>query len=504
MAQDEMQQEGERATIETEQPRRGQVVLHVQCLPTRSRDGCRLQGTGEGWATRHCELEATRRNLAADYGSISVSVPIRSRCFVRRIQTVIAATLSAANKALSRRHFATFAGYSKLSRAGSFFFGAASPARSGEALPAEKVTVPYPRRAVLHMRIAQIAPLFEAVPPKLYGGTERVVYALTEELVAMGHDVTLFASGDSVTSAKLDAPWPQRAAPRSVGQGLGRRVYMRMMEYVYRRAHEFDVLHFHVDYFPSSLFSRQPTPFLTTLHGRLDLPEFGEIYNMFPDVPMVSISDSQRLPLPDLGWVAHRAARHSRRQLLTPQPVKQEYLAFLGRISPEKGIEAAIRIAGRAGIKLRVAAKVDNADREYFESAVEPLLKTNPHVEFIGEINDAQKPAFLSGAHALLFPIDWPEPFGLVMIESMACGCPVIAMRRGSVPEVMDDGVTGFIVDSEDEAVAALARVPTLDRAAVRERFELRWTARRMAQDYVDIYHHLAHASKPQLRAVGD
>jgi glycosyltransferase involved in cell wall biosynthesis len=352
------------------------------------------------------------------------------------------------------------------------------------------------------MRIAQIAPLFEAVPPKLYGGTERVVYALTEELVAMGHDVTLFASGDSVTSAKLDAMRPQalRLDP-SVKDWIS--CYMVMMELVRRRAHEFDVLHFHTDYFPSSLFSRQSTPFLTTLHGRLDLPEFWDVYNLFPDVPMVSISDNQRLPLPDLNWAA-TVLHGMPANLLTPQPVKQEYLAFLGRISPEKGIESAIRIAGRVGIKLKVAAKVDNADREYFEAAVEPLLKANPNVEFIGEINDAQKPAFLSGAHALLFPIDWPEPFGLVMIESMACGCPVIANRRGSVPEVMDDGKTGFIVEGEDEAVAALGRLPEIDRAGVRRVFEQRFTARRMAQDYVNTYQRLIFQAKPQLRAVGD
>jgi glycosyltransferase involved in cell wall biosynthesis len=279
--------------------------------------------------------------------------------------------------------------------------------------------------------------------------------------------------------------------------------YMRMMELVYRRAHEFDVLHFHTDYFPSSLFSRQPTPFLTTLHGRLDLPEFAEVYNLFPDVPMVSISDSQRRPLPDLNWTA-TVLHGMPANLLTPQPVKQEYLAFLGRISPEKGIESAIRIAGRVGIRLKVAAKVDNADREYFETSVEPLLKANPNVEFIGEINDAQKPAFLSGAHALLFPIDWPEPFGLVMIESMACGCPVIANRRGSVPEVMDDGATGFIVEGEDEAVAALGRLHEIDRAGVRRVFERRFTARRMAQDYVNTYQRLIFQAKPQLRAVGD
>jgi len=351
------------------------------------------------------------------------------------------------------------------------------------------------------MRIAQIAPLFEAVPPKLYGGTERVVYALTEELVAMGHDVTLFASGDSITSAKLDAIWPRalRLDP-TIKDWVS--TYFRMLELVYRRAHEFDILHFHIDYFPSSLFSRQPTPFLTTIHGRLDLPEFGEVYRLFPDVPLVSISNNQRKPLPDLGWVA-TVLHGMPANLLTPQPVAQEYFAFLGRISPEKGIESAIRIATRCGVKLKVAAKVDNADREYYETSVKPLL-TNDNVEFIGEINDQQKPAFLSGAKALLFPIDWPEPFGLVMIEAMACGCPVIARRRGSVPEVMDDGVTGFIFETEDEAVAALGKLGTIDRAGVRRQFEKRWTARRMAQDYLDIYERLIRASEPKLRAVGD
>jgi glycosyltransferase involved in cell wall biosynthesis len=218
---------------------------------------------------------------------------------------------------------------------------------------------------------------------------------------------------------------------------------------------------------------------------------------------MVSISDSQRRPLPNLGWTA-TVLHGMPENLLRPQPVKQDYLAFLGRISPEKGIESAIRIAGRAGIKLKVAAKVDNADLEYFETAVEPLLKANPNVEFIGEINDAQKPAFLSGAHALLFPIDWPEPFGLVMIESMACGCPVIANRRGSVPEVMDHGLTGFIVEGEDEAVRAVGRLSELNRAEVRRTFERRFTARRMAEDYVTTYQRLIFRAKPQLRAVGD
>jgi glycosyltransferase involved in cell wall biosynthesis len=353
------------------------------------------------------------------------------------------------------------------------------------------------------MRIAQIAPLFEAVPPKLYGGTERVVSALTEELVAMGHEVTLFASGDSVTSAKLDAPWPKalRLDP-NIRDWVA--TYHLMLEYVYTRREQFDILHFHIDYFPNSLFSSQPIPFVTTLHGRLDLPEFGAVYRMFPDVPLVSISNNQRKPVPDLGWVA--TVLHgmpAERLMPQPQQGERDYFAFLGRISPEKGIERAIRIAAATGTKLKVAAKVDRADEEYFKTSVEPLL-ANANVEFIGEINDAQKPAFLSAAKALLFPIDWPEPFGLVMIEAMACGCPVIAMRRGSVPEVMDDGVTGFIVENVEEAIEACGKLHTLDRAAVRRQFDKRWTARRMAEDYVDVYQQLIDARSVKLQAVGD
>ena len=353
------------------------------------------------------------------------------------------------------------------------------------------------------MRIAQIAPLFEAVPPKLYGGTERVVSNLTEELVAMGHDVTLFASGDSVTAAKLDAPWPRalRLDP-DVKDWVA--TYAIMMEYVLRRAHQFDVLHFHTDYFPNSLFSRQSTPFLTTLHGRLDLPEFGAVYRFFPDVPLISISDSQRKPVPDLNWVS--TVYHGLpEKLLTPVsgPAEEPYFAFLGRISPEKGIERAIRIATACGVKLKVAAKVDNADRAYYDAQIAPLL-ANANVEFIGEINDSQKPAFLSAARALLFAIDWPEPFGLVMIEAMACGCPVIAFRRGSVPEVMLEGVSGFIVDNVEEAIAACSKLDQIDRAGVRRYFDRRFTARRMASDYVSVYQRLIDAAKPMLRAVGD
>ena len=339
------------------------------------------------------------------------------------------------------------------------------------------------------MRIAQISPLFEAVPPKLYGGTERVVYSLTEELVAMGHDVTLFASGDSITSARL-APMRAQAIRLDPSVKDWVALYFQMMEIIYRRKDEFDVLHFHVDYFPLSLFSRQNVPFLTTLHGRLDVKEFIDTFGTFTEPPFVSISNSQRKPIPNLNWartILHGMPAH----LLTPQPVKQEYVAFLGRISPEKGVDKAIRIAGRAGLKLKIAAKVDNADRRYYEEEVRPLIDGNPNVDFIGEINDAQKPDFLSGAHALIFPIDWPEPFGLVMIESMACGTPVIAFEAGSVPEVIDDGVTGFIVHSEDEAVAALGRLNELDRTQVRATFDRRFTSRRMAEDYVNLYEEL-------------
>jgi glycosyltransferase involved in cell wall biosynthesis len=350
------------------------------------------------------------------------------------------------------------------------------------------------------MRIAQIAPLFEAVPPKLYGGSERVVYSLTEELVALGHDVTLFASGDSITSATL-APMRDQAIRLDPNVKDWIAYYMRMMELVRQRADEFDVLHFHSDYFPLSLFSRQRTPFVTTLHGRLDLPEFKMIYEMFPDAPFVSISDAQRAPIQGLNWV--RTVLHgSPANLLTPRPAKQDYFAFLGRISPEKGVDKAIRIAQAAGVKLKVAAKVDAADKKYWEGQIKPLLDRSTHVEFVGEINDAQKPDFLSGAHALLFPIDWPEPFGLVMIEAMACGTPVIAFPFGSVPEVIDHGVTGFIVPDEASAVSAIGNLGRLDRRQVRRQFERRFTARRMAEDYVSVYQELCVGRRSMLRAV--
>jgi glycosyltransferase involved in cell wall biosynthesis len=338
------------------------------------------------------------------------------------------------------------------------------------------------------MRIAQVAPLTEAIPPKLYGGTERVIWWLTEELVTLGHDVTLFASGDSDTSATLVPMWPRALRlDGSVRDSMA--LHMTMIEEVRRRAKDFDIIHFHLDYYPFSLFSRQDVPFLTTLHGRLDLPEHQPMFATFADIPIISISNSQRRPVPNAGWL--RTIYHGLPEgLLTPQPVAPRYLAFLGRISPEKRVDRAIRIAQRCGLPLKIAAKVDGADRDYFEREIRPMLDS-PGIELIGEIGDADKPAFLSAALALLTPIDWPEPFGLVMIEAMACGTPVIAFNRGSVPEIVDDGVTGFIVEDELSAVGAIGRLDRLPRAAVRKRFEERFTATRMAEDYLSAYRSL-------------
>jgi glycosyltransferase involved in cell wall biosynthesis len=333
------------------------------------------------------------------------------------------------------------------------------------------------------MRIAQIAPLTEAIPPKLYGGTERVVSWLTEELVTLGHDVTLFASGDSQTSAKLDAVWPKALRlDGSVRDPLS--LHVLMLERVRRRADEFDILHFHLDYHSFSLFSRQATPFITTLHGRLD-------------VPVISISNAQRRPLPQAGWVRtiYHGLPHA---LLQPTGREPAYLAFLGRICPEKSVDRAIRIAQRCGLPLKIAAKVDPVDRDYFATEIKPMLDL-PGIDYIGEINDSQKADFLSGAMALLMPIDWPEPFGLVMIEAMACGAPVIAYPSGSVPEVVENGVTGFLVKNEAEAADAVQRLSTLSRPRIRRRFEERFTARRMAQDYVAAYRALISRDVPQI-----
>jgi glycosyltransferase involved in cell wall biosynthesis len=342
------------------------------------------------------------------------------------------------------------------------------------------------------MKSAQIAPLAEAVPPRLYGGTERIVSYLTEQLVRHGHDVTLFASGDSRTAAELVAGWP-RALRLDPGVRDSVPYMLMTLDEVRRRADEFDVLHFHIDLLHFPVFRDIAERTVTTLHGRLDLPDLQPFYAKFAEFPLVSISDDQRRPLPRANWCA--TVHHGLPlDLLEPSRRPDGYLAFLGRISPEKRPDLAIEIARRAGLPIRLSAKVDAADRNYFEARIKPLLRL-PGVDFIGEIGEAQKSEFLGNAAALLFPIDWPEPFGLVMIEAMACGTPVIAFRRGSVPEVLEDGVTGYIVNDVEEAVRAIDRLDGLDRAAIRRRFEQRFSAARMMRDYVSLYESLASVS---------
>jgi len=339
------------------------------------------------------------------------------------------------------------------------------------------------------MRIAQVSPLVESVPPKLYGGTERVISWLTEELVQQGHEVTLFASGDSSTAAEL-VPGSKGALrfDDSVVDPIPH--YLALLENVRRRASDFDIIHFHVDYLHFPQFSEIANRTLTTQHGRLDLPDLEPIHRTFPQMPLVSISNDQRRPLPNARWLGtiyHGLPVDLHRYQLGK---RRDYLAFLGRICHDKRPDRAIEIARRAGIPLKIAAKVDKADRDYFEAKIRPLLD-DPLIEFVGEINESEKAEFLGGAKALLFPIDWPEPFGLVMIEAMACGTPVIAWPCGSVPEIIEDGLTGLHVSSVEEAVAALDRLDSLDPATIRRRFEERFTAGRMASDYVDLYKQL-------------
>ncbi len=338
------------------------------------------------------------------------------------------------------------------------------------------------------MRIAQVSPLFEAVPPKYYGGTERIVSYLTEELVRRGHEVTLFASGDSETKARLVAPC--RRALRLDKNAVDHIAHHILeLEMVFQRIHEFDVVHYHIDYLHYPLSRRHNVPHVTTLHGRLDLFDLENLYQEFTDMPVISISNAQREPLPHVRWVG--TVYHGLpRDLYHFRPDHGKYLAFLGRISPEKRCDRAIQIARALGMPLKIAAKVDKVDKEYFDTVIRPLMDS-PLIEYIGEIGEGEKDEFLGNAYALLFPIDWPEPFGLVMIEAMACGTPVIAYRRGSVPEVMVDGVTGFVVGTLEEAIEATRKVADLDRHRIREVFESRFTVERMASDYLSIYQRL-------------
>ncbi|HJT19439.1 MAG TPA: glycosyltransferase family 4 protein [Nitrospira sp.] len=335
------------------------------------------------------------------------------------------------------------------------------------------------------MRIAQVAPLWESVPPKLYGGTERIVSYITEELVRMGHEVTLFASGDSETAARLEAVCPQALR---LNTGIFNRdaPMLMLQERSLGTVGEFDLIHSHLDFLGFPLARRNPQPVVTTLHGRLDLPELQPVFREYAEMPLVSISDAQRRPLPWANWQA--TVHHGLpRNLYSFHPQHQQYLAFLGRISPEKRPDHAIEVAKRTGIPLRIAAKVDPADLQYYRSEIEPLLD-HPLIDFIGEISDAEKDDFVGNALALVCPYDWPEPFGLVLIEALACGTPVLAYRRGSIPEVIQDGVTGFVCENLSEMVGAVDRLGEIDRRRCRASFDERFTADRMARDYVTLY----------------
>lgn len=335
------------------------------------------------------------------------------------------------------------------------------------------------------MRIAQIAPLVESVPPQYYGGTERVVHYLTEELVRTGHDVTLYASGDSRTSARLRSTCESalRLGRKELADPLSH--HMLLAEVVAQEASEYDILHFHIDYIPFSLIRQNKLPAVTTLHGRQDVPDLFPLYREFDDMRLISISDAQRAPMEWANWQA--TVYHGLPEdLFEPRYEPGSYLAFVGRVSPEKRVDLAIEIAKQAGMQIRIAAKIDPADQAYYDSVRH--LFDQPHVDFLGEIGEEQKGEFLANAAALLFPVDWPEPFGLVMIESLACGTPVIAFRRGSVPEIVDHGLTGFVVDNVEEAAAAARRISLIKRPVCRSEFERRFSARRMCHDYVHVY----------------
>ncbi|MEW5895882.1 MAG: glycosyltransferase family 4 protein [Candidatus Omnitrophota bacterium] len=343
------------------------------------------------------------------------------------------------------------------------------------------------------MKIAQVAPLYESVPPRLYGGTERVISYLTEELVKMGHDVVLYASGDSNTSARLFSMCPRALRfDKHSRDPIANHVYMSEM--ICNAASDYDIIHSHIDYLSYSFLRRLKTPHVTTLHGRLDIPNLYHLYQLFDDIPVVSISNYQRMPLSWINWQAtvyhglpidlYRCHEHG-----------GDYLAFIGRISPEKKVDCAIEIARRSGMPLKIAAKVDKMDGDYFRDVIKPLLN-GADIEFIGEIGDSEKNDFIGNAHALLFPIDWPEPFGLVMIEAMACGTPVIAYLNGSVPEVMEEGITGFIVRNLDQAVEAVKKVSILNRLECRATFEKRFTSKIMAENYLKAYEKILKCNK--------
>jgi glycosyltransferase involved in cell wall biosynthesis len=345
------------------------------------------------------------------------------------------------------------------------------------------------------MKIAQVAPLYESVPPKLYGGTERIISYLTEELVQMGHDVTLYASGDSVTKARLNSMsrTSLRLDKHSIDPWAD---HVFLAERVFQDSGQFDIIHSHIDYIAYPLYRRMQTPHITTLHGRLDIPNLYNLYREFDDIPIASISNYQRLPLSWCNWID--TVYHGLPVDLYEYHEKQGiYLAFIGRVSPEKRLDTAIEIAKKVEMPLKIAAKVDRADKIYFETVIEPLID-HPLIEYVGEIGEAEKCSFLGNAYALLFPIDWPEPFGLVMIEAMACGAPVIARLHGAVPEVLEQGVTGYIVKNVDDAVQAVRNIPKISRNRCREVFETRFTARSMAENYVNVYKKVIEARQCQ------
>jgi glycosyltransferase involved in cell wall biosynthesis len=367
---------------------------------------------------------------------------------------------------------------------------AATAGASGAHTLMEESAWPGGLRAGIHdrpLRIAQIAPLIERVPPRLYGGTERIVSYLTEALVEMGHDVTLFASGRSITAARL-VPCCEQELRLNPAVLDPIPYYMVMLDKVRRMASQFDILHFHIDQFHFPVFHDTSERCLTTLHGRQDLHDIAHLYAGFPEMRLISISLSQRRPISGANF-AGNVGHGLPLNLFTPTLIgRGGYLAFLGRISPEKRVDRAVAIARAVGLPLKIAAKIDRVDEEYFRKDIAPLFE-QPEIEYIGEIDEAQKATFLGEARALLFPVDWPEPFGLAMIEAMACGTPVLAFRRGSVAEVVEDGVTGYVVDSVEEAICKVGSLLALDRARVRRRFEQRFTSERMAEDYVKIYH---------------